>query len=179
MYYETWNTGQLVHQLNSSKPNIATFLPLFLNELIIVACSFIFTNVKTSWRKLLFWKIHYQSWPATSGWKYFCEFELSRSENLSTYQQINGAGISAGAANICVNARARTTPARVCSAPPRSAALGWSLIIGGTFNCSYYLCREPTIIIAMIAISIELWKNNTLWYVLSSNKLLKNVHFST
>ena len=41
--------------------------------------------------------------------------------------QINGAGISAGAANICVNARARTTPARVCSAPPRSAALGWSL----------------------------------------------------
>ena len=76
--------------------------------------------------------------------------------------KINGAGISAGAANICVNARARTTPARVCSAPPRSAALGWSLIIGGTFNCSYYLCREPTIIIAMIAISIELWKNNTL-----------------
>ena len=41
--------------------------------------------------------------------------------------QINGAGISAGAAIICVNARARTTPARVCSAPPRSAALGWSL----------------------------------------------------
>ena len=43
------------------------------------------------------------------------------------YQQINGAGISAGAANISINARARTTPARVCSAPPRSAALGWSL----------------------------------------------------
>ena len=41
--------------------------------------------------------------------------------------QINGAGISAGAANICVNVRARTTPVRVCSAPPRSAALGWSL----------------------------------------------------
>ena len=41
--------------------------------------------------------------------------------------QINGAVISAGAANISVNARARTTPARVCSAPPRSAALGWSL----------------------------------------------------
>ena len=48
-------------------------------------------------------------------------------QNLSTYQQINGAGISAGAANISINARARTTPARVCSAPPRSAALGWSL----------------------------------------------------
>ena len=48
-------------------------------------------------------------------------------QNLSTHQQINGAGISAGAANICINARARTTPARVCSAPPRSAALGWSL----------------------------------------------------
>ena len=117
------NTGQLVHKLDSSKPYTAAFLPLFLNELIIVACSFIFTNVKTSWRKLLFWKIHYQSWPATSGWKYFCEFELSRSENLSTYQQINGAG----AANICLKARARTTPARVCSAPPRGAALGWSL----------------------------------------------------
>ena len=48
-------------------------------------------------------------------------------QNLSTYQQINGAGISAGAANISINARARTTQARVCSAPPRSAALGWSL----------------------------------------------------
>ena len=42
--------------------------------------------------------------------------------------QINGAAISAGAANISVNARAWTTPARVCSAPPRSAALGWSLL---------------------------------------------------
>ena len=50
-------------------------------------------------------------------------------QNLSTYQQINGAGISAGAANISINARARTTPARVCSAPPRSAALGWSLLL--------------------------------------------------
>ena len=48
--------------------------------------------------------------------------------------QINSAGISAGAANICVNARARTTPARVCSAPPRSAALGWSLIVTPLFN---------------------------------------------
>ena len=48
-------------------------------------------------------------------------------QNLSTYQQINGADISAGAANISINKRAQTTPARVCYAPPRSAALGWSL----------------------------------------------------
>ena len=47
--------------------------------------------------------VGHKSWPATSGWKYFFEFELSRSENLSTYQQINGEGISAGAANICIN----------------------------------------------------------------------------
>ena len=35
-----------------------------------------------------------------------------------------GAGISVGATNICVNVRAPTTPAPVCSALPRSAALG-------------------------------------------------------
>ena len=50
-------------------------------------------------------------------------------QNLSTYQQINGAGSSAGAANISINARAQTTPARMCSVPPRSAALGWPLIL--------------------------------------------------
>ena len=46
------NTGQLVHKLDSSKPYTAAFLPLFLNELISVICSFIFTDTTPA----KFWK---------------------------------------------------------------------------------------------------------------------------
>ena len=51
------------------------------------------------------------------------------SEYANQKGQINGAGISAGAANFRGHARARTAPARVWSAPPRCAELGWSLKI--------------------------------------------------
>ena len=57
------------------------------------------------------------------------EVHSSRSYKGCKIPYRNDAGISAGAANICVNARARTTPARVCSAVPRSEVLGWSLIL--------------------------------------------------
>ena len=60
-----------------------------------------------------------------------CNTTVSRGNDPKKYSihSLNrGAGISAGAANFRGHARARTAPARVWSAPPRCAELGWSLI---------------------------------------------------
>ena len=75
-------------------------------------------------------KIYFEKFITNPGLQHLAEniFVNLNYQNLSLCQEINGAG----AANITINARARATPARVCSVPPRSAALGWSLFWGHT-----------------------------------------------